>query len=139
MRTVGSHRGWSSSTPLLLSAAVAALVALAALAGCGGGGGGGERTGGEPPDRLTVVAEGGGVGRLSFDLDCAIADHDACVGVLAALASADDPTTCEPRDGGDRLLRVDGTIGGDEVHSLLRRRTDCEVAAYDAAARAVGL
>jgi len=121
-----------------LSAAVSALVALLVLAGCGVGGGG-DRTGGEPPDRLTVVAEGGGVGRLSFDLDCAIADRDACVGVLAAIASADDPTTCEPRAGGDRLLRVDGTIAGDEVHTLLRRRTDCEVAAYDAAARAVGL
>ena len=135
---VGSHRGWSSSAPALLRTAVATVVAVGALAGCGGGGGA-ERTGPVPPDRLVVTAEGGGIGHFRIDLDCAIADRDACAGVLAAIASADDPERCEARDGGDRSLAIEGMIGGEEVRALLRRRTDCEVDAYDAAARAVGL
>ena len=138
MRSEGSHRGSSSSAPRLLSAA-AAVVAAAALAGGCGAGAPAERTGSTPPDRLQVTAEGGTAGRIRVDLDCAIADREACAGVITALAAADDPQACSPVDGGDRVLRVQGTIDGQEVRAVIERRTDCEVAAYDAAARAVGL
>ncbi|MGE0026038.1 MAG: hypothetical protein AB7O78_11190 [Thermoleophilia bacterium] len=116
-------------------AAVAALTLLAA--GCGGTGAA-ERTGATPPDRLSVIAEGGDAGPFRVDLDCAIADHDACAGVIAAVAAADDPRTCSPADGGDRRLQVQGTIDGQPIRAVVERRTDCEIAAYDAAARAAG-
>jgi hypothetical protein len=121
-----------------LSAAAAAAVALAVAAGCGRGDAP-PRTGATPPDRLSVTAEGGSAGRFRIDLDCAVADRDACAGVVEALLAADDPQTCAPADGGDRVLRVAGTLDGEEVRVVLRRRTDCEIAAYDAAARAAGL
>ena len=51
-----------------------------------------------------------------------------------------DRLTVTAEGGGiDRRLLIDGTISGDTVHAVLERRTDCEIAAYDAAARAVGL
>ena len=102
------------------------------------GTGASERTGATPPDRLSVTVEGGSAGRFRVDLDCAIADHDACAGVIAAVAAADDPRTCSPADGGDRRLEVEGTIGGEPIRAVVERRTDCGPA-YDAAARAAGL
>jgi hypothetical protein len=121
-----------------LSAAAAAAVLLAVAVGCGREAAP-ERTGPTPPDRLSVTAEGGTAGRFRIDLDCAVADREACAGVVAAIVAADDPQTCSPADGGDRVLRVAGTLDGEEVRVVLRRRTDCEIAAYDAAARAAGL
>jgi len=138
VRSEGSQSGSSSSARRRLSAAVAAAAALLLLAACGGGGSS-ERTGPTPPDRLRVTAEGGGGGRFRVDLDCAVADRDACTGVLAALAAADDPQTCSPAAGGDRRLLVEGTIDGEPVRAVVGRRTDCEIAAYDAAVRAAGL
>ncbi|HTI32043.1 MAG TPA: hypothetical protein VL422_00100 [Miltoncostaea sp.] len=121
-----------------MSAAAGALAGLLLLVACGGGPSL-ERTTPVPPDRLQVTAEGGGGGRFQVELDCAVADHAACAGVLAALASADDPQTCSPAAGGDRRLVVVGTIDGDPIRTTVERRTDCEIAAYDAAARAAGL
>jgi hypothetical protein len=142
VRSEGSQGGSSSSAARLLSAA-AALAAVAAavllLAAACAGGGVAERTGPTPPDRLSVTAEGGSAGRFRVDLDCAVADREACAGVIAALAAADDPQTCSPADDDGRRLEVDGTIGGDPVRAVVKRRTDCEIAAYDAAARAAGL
>jgi hypothetical protein len=137
VRSERSQGGTSSSAARLLSAAAAS--ALLALAwGCGGDGAA-ERTGPTPPDRLQVTLEGGAVGRFRIELDCAVADRDACAGVIAALAAADDPPTCSPADGGDRQLEVVGTIDGEPIRAVVGRRTDCEIAAYDAAARAAGL
>ena len=138
MRSEGSQGGSSSSAPRLLSAAAAVAATLLLASACGGTGAS-ERTGATPPDRLSVTVEGGSAGRFRVDLDCAIADHDACAGVIAAVAAADDPRTCSPADGGDRRLEVEGTIGGEPIRAVVERRTDCEIAAYDAAARAAGL
>jgi len=141
-RAEGSRGWWSSSAGPLLSVrvvvAIAVVAGIAAGAGCGGGGASGS-TAPAPPDRLTVSVEGDGLGSLRVDLECAIADRGACADVIAAVASADDPERCTPVDGGAGSLIVDGTIGGAEVRELLRRRTDCEVRAYDAVARAIGL
>jgi hypothetical protein len=115
------------------------VAALLLAAGCAGSGEGEGRTGPTPPDRLTVVAEGGGIPRLRFELDCAIADRAVCVPVLDALRRANDDADCAPADGGDRTLTVRGTIDGRRIGGVLSRRTDCEIAAYDAAARALGL
>ena len=138
MRSEGSHGGSSSSAPRLLSATAVVAAALLVSAACGGGSAL-ERTGATPPDRLSVTAEGGTVGRFRVDLDCSVADREACAGVIAALAAADDPGTCSPADGGDRRLKVEGTIDGEPISVTVERRTDCEIAAYDAAARAAGL
>jgi hypothetical protein len=121
-----------------LSAAAVAAGLLALAWGCGGDGAA-ERTGPTPPDRLEVTQVGGAAGRFRIDLDCAVADREACAGVVAALAAADDPPTCSPADGGDRRLEVRGTIDGEPIRAVVGRRTDCEIAAYDAAARAAGL
>ncbi len=137
MRSEGSQGGTSSSATRLLSVAAGAAAALALLAGCGGGSS--ERTGPTPPDRLEVIAEGGDVTRFRVELSCGVADREACAGLIAALASADDPGTCPPTPGDDRRLTVSGTIDGEEVRAVIGRRNACEVAAYDAAARAVGL
>ncbi len=118
------------------AATVAAVVLLAAA--CAGGGTA-ERTGATPPDRLSVTAEGGSAGPYSVVLDCAVADREACADVIAAVAAADDPRTCSPADGGDRRLQVEGTLEGEPIRVVVERRTDCEIAAYDAAARAAGL
>ncbi|HET6689252.1 MAG TPA: hypothetical protein VFG74_00160 [Miltoncostaeaceae bacterium] len=119
--------------------AAAVVVAAVLLAAACTGGGAAERTGATPPDRLSVTVEGGSARPFRVDLDCAVADRDACAGVIAAAAAADDPGTCSPADGGDRRLRVEGTIDGEPIRAVLERRTDCEIAAYDAAARAAGL
>ena len=138
MRSEGSQGRTSSSPARLLSVAAAAVALLALAWGCGGDGAA-ERTGPTPPDRLEVTLVGDTVGRFRVDLDCAVADRDACAGLIAALAAADDPLTCSPADGGDRQLEVEGTIDGEPVRAVVARRTDCEIAAYDAAARAAGL
>ena len=138
MRSEGSPGGSSSSAARLLSAAAVVVAALLVSAACGGGSAL-ERTGATPPDRLSVTAEGGTAGRFRVDLDCSVADREACAGVIAALAAADDPGTCSPADGGDRQLKVVGTIDGEPISVTVERRTDCEIAAYDAAARAAGL
>ena len=139
MRSEGSQGGTSSTAARLLSAAAAVAALLALAWGCGGDGGASERTGPTPPDRLQVTLEGGTVGRFRVELDCAVADRDACAGLIAALAAADDPPTCSPADGGDRRLLVVGTIDGEPVRAVVGRRTDCEIAAYDAAVGAAGL
>jgi hypothetical protein len=114
--------------------------AIAAAAGCGGGGGGPpDSTAPTPPDRLAVTVEEPGLGSFRVDLECAIADRRVCADVIGAIASADDPERCVPRDGGPGSLSVRGTIEGAEVRAVLRRRTDCEVRAYDRVTRAIGL
>ena len=117
---------------------LAVAVGIAAASGCGGGGPQAS-TGPRPPDRLEVTVEGVGAGSFRVDLDCAIADRVVCDKVIAAAASADDPERCVPRDGGPGSVTVEGTIDGAEVRAVLRRRTDCEVRAYDLVTRASGL
>ncbi len=138
MRSEGSLGGSSSSATRVLSTGAAVAAALLLAVACTGGGGA-ERTSATPPDRLTVTADGGSGGPFRVSLDCAVADRDACAGIIAALAAADDPGTCSPADGGDRRLQVGGTIDGEPIRVVVKRRTDCEIAAYDAAARAAGL
>lgn len=130
----GSWSRWCSSVAAGALLSVAALLAT----GCATGGSGGDapRTA-APPDRLTVALEGGGYGAFRIDLECAIADRDVCRDVLDALAREDAPETCTPtRDDGRRIV-VTGTIAGDRVSAILRRRTDCETVVYDAVYRAV--
>lgn len=123
------------SIRVILGLAVA--VSVAAGAGCGGGSPSGS-TVPTPPDRLAVSVGGGGLGSFRVDLECAIADRGVCADVIAAVAAADDPERCTPLDGGNGSLTVEGSIDGAEVRTLLRRRTDCEVRAYDRVARAIG-
>ena len=113
-------------------------IAALVVAGCAGGGQDGEtaRTT-PPPDRLAVTLRGGGVGSFRVDLDCAVVDRSACRAVLEALRRADDDETCAPTDDDGRRILVTGTIDGDRVAGVLRRRTDCETRAYDEVAKAV--
>lgn len=81
-------------------------------------------------------AAGGG---FRVDLDCAVVDLDACRTVLRAIGGLDDAPACAPVDGGAGSVEVAGTIDGDPVEAIIRRRTDCEVRAYDEVVSAVGL
>lgn len=119
--------------------ALSAAVALAA--GCGGGGGTAtDSTAPTPPDVLSVTLSGGGGPSLRFDLSCAVADRQACADVLSAVAEADRDDVCEPApDGGDAVIDITGTIGGDPVSARVDRRTDCQIRAYDAVTAGLGL
>lgn len=110
-------------------------VAIAA-AGCGGGGGG--PTTGVPADAIAVVVEGSGYTGFRVDLECAVADREACAAVLDA-ATAEDGAACEPRPEGPDRITVSGVIDGGDVSAVLRRRTTCEIARYDAVLAALGL
>jgi hypothetical protein len=114
--------------------------AVALAAGCGGGGGSAPSTTHVAPDRLAVTLSGAGVPAFRFDLECAVADRDACVGVVSALTEAQSDDVCEPApDGGGGVIDVTGTLGGDRVDERVDRRTDCQVRAYDAVITALGL
>ena len=106
-------------------------IAALAVAACGGGDGGSSGTGPTPPDRLSIEIQGGGLGTFTIPLDCAIADRDACAGIINALGRADDDPTCRatPDDGG--RITVTGTLNGKKIESIVRRRTDCETRVYD--------
>lgn len=127
-------RRWRSSAGLAVLSLAAAL-----LAGCGAGDPAPRSTEPTPPDRLAVTVSGGGVPAFRIDLECAVADRDACVDVLAALTEAQSDDVCEPAPGGDGVIDVTGTIGGDVVEQRIDRRTDCQVRAYDAIIAGLGL
>lgn len=91
-----------------------------------------------PPDRLTVVVDGSGYTGFRLDLSCAIADRDACAAILEAAAAEDGPE-CEPLPADPARIVVSGTIDGEDVSSVLRRRTSCESERYDAVLAALGL
>ncbi len=112
-----------------------------ALAGCSGvGAGDGRSTVRVPPDRIFVTLRGGGTPDFRVQLDCAVADHDACVAVLGALEDAQSDEGCVPRsDGGSASVLVAGTIGGREVRALVPRRTSCEIRTYDRIVSGAGL
>jgi hypothetical protein len=110
---------------------------VAALASACGGGGGGPPTG-VPPDALAVVVQGSGYAGFRVDLRCAVADRDACAAVLDA-ATAEDGPSCAPAPAvADRIV-VTGTIEGEDVSAVLRRRTSCEIERYDDVLSALGL
>lgn len=136
-RLGGVPRPWRSS---VAAALLSAAVAVSAACGSGGATATGST---EPvaPDRLSVTLAAAGAAGFRLDLDCAVADRDACAGVLAAIAAAEDDERCAaaPDDDDDATILVSGTIGGDRVRALLGRRTDCEIRAYDAVATALGL
>ena len=125
----------SSAATVLLSAAVAVTAA------CGGGGATAtDSTEPVAPDRLSVTLAAAGAADFRLDLDCSVADRDACAGVLAAIAAAEDDEECTATaDDDEATMLVSGTIGGEQVRALLGRRTDCEIRAYDAAVTALGL
>lgn len=128
-------RPWTSSAALLALSAAAALAA-----GCAGGGSSTAPTTPVPPDRLAITLSGGGGPAFRFDLECAVADREACADVLAAIAESERDDVCEPAPGGgDAVIDVTGTIGGDPVSALIDRRTDCEIRAYDAVVAGLGL
>ena len=110
--------------------------AIALVAGCGGGGA--APTAPVPPDTLSVTIEGAGEPAFRIELACAIADRDACAGVLEVLRAADAESCDRRRDERSRIT-VRGVIDGERVAATLRRRTSCEVSAYDRALTAVGL
>jgi hypothetical protein len=117
-----------------LSAGVAAVLLVA---GCGGGGGG-PRTG-IPPDTLAVRVDGSGYEGFRLDLACGVADFDACVAVLDAVARIDLSAACTPREDDGGRIEVTGTIEGERVSAVLRRRTTCEIEYHDRVMAALGL
>lgn len=128
-------RRWRSSGALLVLSAAVALVA-----GCGAGGPSTRPTTPTPPDRLAVTLSGAGVPAIRFDLECAVADHDACVAVVAALEKAQSDDHCAPApDGRGAAIDVTGTLGGDAVDQRIDRSTDCQVRAYEAITAGLGL
>ena len=134
MRSEGSHRGSSSSTPRLLSAAVAAPVAAPRERG---GGAARRAHRGEPPDRLSVTWR---AARRPTALRPRLRDRRPRRlrrRPRGARRRRRSPT-CAPPDGGDRRLRVEGTIGGEPIPPS-SAPDRLRVAADDAAARAVGL
>jgi hypothetical protein len=113
--------------------ALAAAVLVGGLAACEGP----ESPSTIPPNRLTVSLAVGDAGSLVLRLDCEIADHDACAGIISALREETDSERCEPiHDSGSRI-QVTGRIGGQAVDRVLRRRTDCEARVYDRVQRAL--
>lgn len=122
----------SSTALVVLSAAVAV--------GCAGEGPSSRPTDPVPSDRLVVTLQDRGSGSFRLDLDCAVADRDACSAILSAIGDAEKDKVCQAApSGGDASVAVSGTIGGDRVRSLLTRRTDCEIRAYDRTIDALGL
>ena len=132
------QRGWRSRWCSSVAAGAVLSVAALLAAGCASGGSGDQapRTA-APPDRLTVALERGGYGTFRIDLQCAVVDNAICREVLEAIAREDEPRTCTPTGDDGRRIVVTGTIDGDRVSAILRRRTDCETAAYDAVYDAV--
>ena len=114
--------------------------AAAILAGCAGTGGDARSTVPVPPDRIFVTLRGGGGPDFRVQLDCAVADRDACVAVLNALedAQSDEGCVASPA-GGDASVVVTGTIQGRPVRSIVRRRTTCEIRTYDRVVSGAGL
>lgn len=111
--------------------------ALLVAAGCGDGGGTAP-TAAEPPDALAAVVDGSGYAAFRLDLSCAVADRDACAAILDA-AGAEDGPECGPLSPDPARITVTGVIEGEEVSSVLQRRTTCESARYDAVLAALGL
>lgn len=108
------------------------------VAGCGGGGeGSGTARTATPPDRLAVALQGGAYAAFRIDLDCAVVDRAACRDIIDALGRADQDETCVPADDDGRRIRITGSIGGEPVTAVLRRRTDCEIRTYDEVAGVV--
>jgi hypothetical protein len=109
---------------------VLSVAALLAAAGCNGSGEG-DRTAPTPPDHLTITIAGPETGSLRVDLDCEVADQEACARVVRALRDANDDESCVPvPDRGERIT-VAGRIGGRRFEAEARRRTDCEARVYD--------
>ncbi|WP_217923367.1 hypothetical protein [Miltoncostaea oceani] len=115
----------------------AGVVVVLLAAGCGGGGGGPPT--GVPPDRLSVRVDGAGYHGFRTDLDCGVADLDACIAVLDAVARIDLSATCTPVEDDGGRIEVSGTIEGDRVSAVLRRRTTCEIEDHDRVLAALGL
>lgn len=125
--------------PRMVRSSTACLVLSAvALAGCGAGGS--ARSEGEQgPDRLAVTLRSAAGPSLRIDLECAVADREACRLVLSALADAQDQAPCAPRiDGSGARALVAGVIDGEQVRALAARRTDCEALTYDRIISALG-
>ena len=115
--------------------------AAVVLAGCSAGGGADRpSTAPTPPDRLFVTLRGGGAPDFRVQLDCAVADRDACVAVLNGVEEAQEQEGCTPVPGaGDASVLVTGTIQGEEVRQLVTRRTTCERRTYDRVVSGAGL
>lgn len=120
---------------------MAALSAAVVLAGCSAAGDDdGRSTAPVPPDRVFVTLRGGGAPDFRVQLDCAVADREACVAVLDALEDAQDERDCVPRpDGGGASVLVTGTIEGAEIRAVVPRRTSCEIRTYDRIVSGAGL
>lgn len=114
-------------------------MSVAALAAAGCAGGGTAPTAPTAPDALTVTVDGSGYPGFRIELSCAVADREACDGVLEALAAADQGEACRPLPLEPSRIVVRGTIEGEPVLSVLRRRTTCEARAFDDVLGALGL
>ena len=87
-----------------------------------------------------MTLSGAGVPAFRFDLDCAVADREACTEVLVAITEAEAEDVCEPApQGGDGVIAVTGTLAGNPVSARIDRRTDCQIRAYDAVITGLGL
>ena len=111
----------------------------AVAAGCGGGGAT-IATAPVPPDRLAVTLRAPGTPDFRVDLDCAVADREACAAIVAALIAAQEQEGCVARrDGGNASVEVTGTLSGKELDTVVERRTDCEIALYERIVAGAGL
>lgn len=107
------------------------------MAGCGGGSQ--SPTAPVPPDALVVVVDGSGRSAFRIALECAVADRATCAEVLEAIGEADADGECAPLPADPARVTVEGTIDGERVAAVLRRRTTCEARAHDRVVEAVGL
>ncbi len=90
-----------------------------------------------PPSRLEISLAAGEAGPLLMRLDCEIADNTACTGIVDALREDVTSEGCAPIPDSGSRIEVTGRIVGQEVHRVLRRRTDCEARIYDRVRRAL--
>lgn len=113
--------------------------ALLAAAGCSATGGGGDApTAPVPPDVLAVTVDGPGYDGLRIPLSCEVVDRETCAAVLDAAGMPDGPS-CEALPPDPSRITITGRIEGEEVSSVLARRTTCERARHDGVLEALGL
>lgn len=91
-----------------------------------------------PPDTLAVTVDGSGYSGFRTVLECVVVDRDECIAVLDAIR-AGDAARCEPLAAEDSRIGVRGTIDGEPIAVVLRRRTTCEAERHDRVLAALGL
>jgi len=130
----------------MLPAALVAAVVLAAAAGCGGdddssasGGGYGAPRGGDGTElTVTLYPEGPQAGEpRTAEVACraGTSDAEACDAIEALPDGAAEPVpagvACTEIYGGPDLVRLEGTLDGEEVDAELIRENGCEIDRFE--------